>query len=1087
MNMNNKRLVMFVGIIILSLALAGMTLAADISTQGQPPTDTESDSYLIEVIVDSTQSDMAVPFEGVITPAGPGLEGSAGTSGFGDPEAVLWDNGPLVTHPADCAGMDASRLQTDLGMLTLGFGHQYTLGYHIADDFTIPAAEGWQIDQLTFFAYQTSAPISPSPITGIYYQIWDGPPDNPASSIIYGDLVTNRLLSSVSPNLQRDSGTNLCTNNRYIFADVAGADVILTPGTYWIDWTTDGSLASGPWAPPVTILGQTTTGNALQYTTAWEPALDSGVATQQGMPFIIEGSINLSGLELTPETASQKDCEKSDVTYSLNLANSTGANATFLLTYASSWPVSGPGQLYVPDGSSANFDVMVHIPCGGVSDVTTVTATGNGFTDSSALTTYPQYIGFTDWEDLAPINGFGRSRPAGAAVNGKIYVIGGEIPGGGRADTVEEFNPSTGIWTTQAGLMPTPASNICAAAIGTDIYVPGGYDEGGAYLATLQVYHVASDSWEVVVTDPLPAPRFGLACAALNGKLYAFGGIDGTYQNTAYVYDPAAAAGSRWTTLPNMAYARAYLAGTAVNGKIYALGGGDSGLIDLPYVEAFDPADGAWHTVTGMNTARSGLGAYFINDWIIVCGGGWSAFYNTCEAYNTAYGYSGSWVYLDQTMIAGRRTFAYVSLPNALYAVAGFDGDFMTSAERLPYVACEGCQPNDVNIRPYSLNAAQPTDTMTTQQLRICNEGESLLNWALAEVPATKEAEISIPANNGNFPRGDHPDSIGPAPYVNPGDSAPQHNLTLAGEPAFGLEYFPAVNLVQFPNTSSPNIWNVIAPESGSSQYFAGDFINGNFARLYVLDMVLDSLHVINTTTGADTLIGPSIPISDEGWTGMTGAVDGIMYASSTNLTRSTLYTINLATGTASLIGEITNAPGIIDIAIAPNGQMYGVDIVTDMLISINRVTGAGTVIGSLGFDANYAQGMDFEENTGSLYLAAFNNSAFRGELRIADTSTGNTTLVGAFPAGAEVTSLGFNTGPGLLIPWLSENPTAGVTHGNSCRVVDVTFDSTGLPNSTYIGELRVVSNDPDEPALMVPITLEVGAYRHYLPVTQKH
>lgn len=27
------------------------------------------------------------------------------------PETVLWDNGPLVTHPGDCSGQDASRLQ----------------------------------------------------------------------------------------------------------------------------------------------------------------------------------------------------------------------------------------------------------------------------------------------------------------------------------------------------------------------------------------------------------------------------------------------------------------------------------------------------------------------------------------------------------------------------------------------------------------------------------------------------------------------------------------------------------------------------------------------------------------------------------------------------------------------------------------------------------------------------------------------------------------------------------------------------------------------------------------------------------------
>jgi len=209
-----------------------------------------------------------------------------------NPDAILYDNGPLATHAAACSGMDASRLQTDLVMNTLGFGHQFPLGYRMADDFTITDPGGWTIDQITFFAYQTGAPSSPSPIVGVYYQIWDGPPDDAGSTVVFGDLTTNRFQKSESHNLQRDSVTSPCASNRFIFANVANAGTTLPPGTYWLDWSTEGSASySGPWAPPVTILGQTTTGNALQFTTAWAPALDTGTATQQGMPFIIEGSV----------------------------------------------------------------------------------------------------------------------------------------------------------------------------------------------------------------------------------------------------------------------------------------------------------------------------------------------------------------------------------------------------------------------------------------------------------------------------------------------------------------------------------------------------------------------------------------------------------------------------------------------------------------------------------------------------------------------------------------------------------------------------------------------------------------------------
>ncbi len=109
--------------------------------------------------------------------------------------------------------------------------------------------------------------------------------------MVFGDLVTNRLASTAFSGIQRDSETSPCANNRYIFANVGTVGVVLAPGTYWLDWMTDGNLSSGPWAPPITVIGETTTGNALQYTTAWAPALDSGTSTQQGMPFIVEGTI----------------------------------------------------------------------------------------------------------------------------------------------------------------------------------------------------------------------------------------------------------------------------------------------------------------------------------------------------------------------------------------------------------------------------------------------------------------------------------------------------------------------------------------------------------------------------------------------------------------------------------------------------------------------------------------------------------------------------------------------------------------------------------------------------------------------------
>jgi hypothetical protein len=243
--------------------------------------------------VNSTQSDMAVPFEGFLEQMGSGLEGSAGPSGFADPEALLWDNGPLVTHPANCGAMDSSAIQSVLGLNTYGFGNQFDQDNHIADDFTITAPNVWDIQQIKFFSYQSSAPLNPSPFSAVYYQIWDGAPNDPSSQVVFGDLVTNRLVSSTFSNVLRVLDTDPCNANRYIFINTASAGVSLPPGTYWIEWMVDGdSSYSGPWAPPITILGQIITGNALQFATDWHPVLDSGTNTQQGFPFIIENLVS---------------------------------------------------------------------------------------------------------------------------------------------------------------------------------------------------------------------------------------------------------------------------------------------------------------------------------------------------------------------------------------------------------------------------------------------------------------------------------------------------------------------------------------------------------------------------------------------------------------------------------------------------------------------------------------------------------------------------------------------------------------------------------------------------------------------------
>ncbi|GAB4578791.1 MAG: hypothetical protein Fur0022_15280 [Anaerolineales bacterium] len=215
-------------------------------------------------------------------------------SDFRVPNAVLYDNGPLVTHPgAGAGGADESRLQsTSLGMTTLGFGHQVSANNRVADDFTITDPGGWDIDNIIFYAYQTGSTTA-STITEVNVQIWDGPP-NAGGTVIWGDTSTNVMTDTVWTNIYRVTETTIGNTQRPIMANtVAVGGLHLDPGTYWIDWQSNGSLASGPWAPPVTILGQTTTGNGLQSIAGvWGAALDGGTSTPQGFPFTVLGTVS---------------------------------------------------------------------------------------------------------------------------------------------------------------------------------------------------------------------------------------------------------------------------------------------------------------------------------------------------------------------------------------------------------------------------------------------------------------------------------------------------------------------------------------------------------------------------------------------------------------------------------------------------------------------------------------------------------------------------------------------------------------------------------------------------------------------------
>jgi hypothetical protein len=211
------------------------------------------------------------------------------------PSAVLYDNGPIINSPGTGPGGADESIARDVtvGLVSRGFNHSVSGNFRVADDFTVPAG-GWDIGNITFVPYMgASPPLSPSPISGVNLRIWDGSPDDAGSTVVFGDTTTNRLVSTEFANIYRRLESEPADASRRVFVAVASVNTFLPAGTYWLDWQVDGDIAySGPWAPPVTIDGQTSTGNALQWTgTLWQAVIDTGLSTPLGLPFIIESSL----------------------------------------------------------------------------------------------------------------------------------------------------------------------------------------------------------------------------------------------------------------------------------------------------------------------------------------------------------------------------------------------------------------------------------------------------------------------------------------------------------------------------------------------------------------------------------------------------------------------------------------------------------------------------------------------------------------------------------------------------------------------------------------------------------------------------
>src|SRR5262245_56022682 len=215
--------------------------------------------------------------------------------------------------------------------------------------------------------------------------------------------------------------------------------------------------------------------------------------------------------------------------------------------------------------------------------------------------------------DTIPSMPTARQEVGVAAIEGRVYVVGGLDGAGVGRTTLEIFDTRTGQWETGPPL-PVSLHHPNVAAVGTKLYVAGGYT-GVVWRAVGTTFELDTDRMVWLRKADMPTERGAGAAVGYNGSLYVFGGERGTSVADAAVFNPAT---NSWLTLAPMPTPRNHIGAAAVRGKIYVIGGRPG---NLSVNEAYDPLTNTWTTKTSMPTARSGHAVAALHNFIFTFGG----------------------------------------------------------------------------------------------------------------------------------------------------------------------------------------------------------------------------------------------------------------------------------------------------------------------------------------------------------------------------------------------------------------------------------------------------------------------------------
>jgi len=169
------------------------------------------------------------------------------------------------------------------------------------------------------------------------------------------------------------------------------------------------------------------------------------------------------------------------------------------------------------------------------------------------------------WKSASPLSQ-PQAFPAGVTLQGKLWLIGGEVTGTALT-RVQILDPVSNTWATGPAL-PKARSRASAAALGTRLFVVGGRIVGSPVRSTLAL---VQGKWKSAAN--MGTQRSSHALIADSAGIYVLGGRTGSTLTAVKSCERFDAVLGAWGSLPDMPGPRFGHAAHLAGGKLYIFGG----------------------------------------------------------------------------------------------------------------------------------------------------------------------------------------------------------------------------------------------------------------------------------------------------------------------------------------------------------------------------------------------------------------------------------------------------------------------------------------------------------------------------------